>query len=357
MALAIITGSAGLVGAAASRRLAERGFEVWGIDNDLRRMFFGDEASTRRTRERLEATLPGYEHFDVDVRDRDAIDGIFRAAGRRIEVVLHAAAQPSHDWAASDPHTDFTVNANGTLAVLEAVRAHAPDATVLFISTNKVYGDAPNQLPLVELATRWDLEPQHPLWEGMPETVSIDRRQHSPFGVSKTAADLIVQEYGRYFELRTVVFRAGCLTGPEHAGAELHGFLAYLMKCTATRRPYTVFGYGGKQVRDNIHCSDLLSACEEVIRDPRGGAVYNLGGGRATSASLLEAIDLCQEIAGEELDWSYDERHRRGDHKWWISDVAAFRADYPDWRAEVGLRSMLEEIHAANRRRWLTEAS
>jgi CDP-paratose 2-epimerase len=356
MSIAVITGSAGLVGSEAVRRFHELGYDVWGIDNDLRRRFFGAEASTRPMAERLVAELPRYRHHDHDVRDRGAIAALFEQGGGAIEVVIHAAAQPSHDWAATDPFTDFSVNAEGTLVVLEAVREHSPDASFLFLSTNKVYGDRVNALPLEELATRWELPEDHAYHPGIPESFPIDGSLHSLFGVSKASADLMVQEYGRYFGLRTVCFRAGCLTGPGHAGAELHGFLAYLVKCAVSGSPYRVFGHLGKQVRDNIHSADLVAAFELVVKRPPCGAVYNIGGGRHSHCSMLEAIELVQEISGRELAWSYSEESRQGDHRWWISDLAAFRRDYPEWTMRHDLESILREIHDAHAAAWSAAA-
>jgi CDP-paratose 2-epimerase len=274
-----------------------------------------------------------------------------------IELIVHTAAQPSHDWAASDPQTDFTVNANGTLNLLQAARTHTPDATFVFTSTNKVYGDTPNFLPLVEHELRLELPADHEYHRGIPTSMSIDHCTHSLFGVSKVAADLAVQEYGRYFDMPTVCFRGGCLTGPQHAGAQLHGFLAYLMKCTVTGTPYTVFGYGGKQVRDNIHAHDVVRAFHAFHRQPRAAAVYNLGGGRDSNVSMLEAIDLCQQIAGRELSWELSETNRIGDHRWWISDLGAFRADYPEWELTFGIREVLEDIHGRNLEHWQQAAA
>ena len=263
--------------------------------------------------------------------------------------MVHTASQPSHDWAARDPQTDFSVNANGTLNLLEAARNFCPEAAFVFISTNKVYGDRPNHLPLRELPKRWEIEAGHEYEPGIPESMSIDCTQHSLFGVSKAAADLLVQEYGRYFDMPTVAFRGGCLTGPAHAGAELHGFLSYLMICTVTGRSYRVFGYKGKQVRDNIHSSDLVEACAEFIRAPRAGEVYNIGGGRSSNCSILEAIELCEEISGRQLNWRYEEANRRGDHIWWVSDVRKFQSHYPAWKIRYGLRGTLEGIYRAVR--------
>ena len=355
MSTIVVTGSGGLVGSETARRFHDLGWDVVGLDNDMRARFFGAEASTRWMSEHLARELGRYRHEEVDVRDAGAVERIFRRAGRDVELVVHAAAQPSHDWAAREPVIDFEVNAVGTLVVLEAVRKHAPEATFIFLSTNKVYGDTPNRLPLVELETRWELPEEHEWYGGIPETMTIDRSTHSLFGVSKAAADLLVQEYGRYFGLATACFRGGPLTGPGHSGTELHGFLAYLMKCTATGTLYRVYGYGGKQVRDNIHSADLVAAFEHVAAKPPRAAVYNIGGGRDINCSVLEAIELCQRIAGRTLDWSYVEQNRIGDHIWWIGDTSAFRAEYPEWRLRYDVEAILEEILELNRDRWLGE--
>src|SRR5687768_9371549 len=331
MSIALGTGSAGLIGSEATRHFGSLGMNVVGVDNDMRRRFFGDEASTIWQRRQLEAELgPGYQHVDLDIRDQAAIDRLFRRFGSEIALVTHTAAQPSHDWAAKDPHTDFSVNALGTLNLLEATRQHAPDAVFIFTSTNKVYGDAPNRLPLVELEKRWEIAPDHTYAGGIREDLSIDQSLHSLFGASKVAADVLVQEYGRYFGMRTACFRGGCLTGPNHSGTALHGFLSYLMKCVCTGQPYTVYGYKGKQVRDNIHSTDLVTAFHHVYRAPRSGEVYNIGGSRHSNCSMMEAIALCQEIAGREMSWKYQEQHRVGDHIWYVSDLGRFQSQYPE---------------------------
>lgn len=353
--VAVITGSSGLVGSEAAKRLHALGYDVWGIDNDMRSVFFGKEASTTWMRRRLVKELPNYRHFDFDIRDRSAIDQLFSEGGRHITAVIHAASQPSHDWAANDPHTDFTVNAVATLNLLEATRLYSPEASFVFLSTNKVYGDSSNRLAFTEKETRFELPENHQYHSGIPETFPIDSSTHSLFGVSKASGDLLVQEYGRYFGLATACFRGGCLTGPGHSGTELHGFLAYLMKCVATGKPYTVFGYGGKQVRDNIHSGDLIAAIECFVRKPRSGAVYNIGGGRESNCSMLEAIDLCQEIAGRELNWTYRNEARIGDHIWWISDLARFTEDYPEWQLTRDVSTILKEIYETNVERWQRE--
>ncbi len=352
MSVAIVTGASGLVGSNAVRMLAGRGLTVAGIDNDFRARFFGPEATTMWNRRQLEREVPRYEHHALDIRDADAVGGVFRRFGSDISLVVHAAGQPSHDWAARDPVTDFTINANGTLVLLESTRVHAPDAVFVFTSTNKVYGDSPNRLPLVEQDTRWALDPAHPFAvHGIDETLSIDRSLHSVFGASKVAADVLVQEYGRYFGLRSACFRCGCVTGPEHAGAELHGFLAYLVRCTLTGRPYTVFGYQGKQVRDNIHADDLVGAMWRFFEAPRVGEVYNIGGGPDANCSMLEAIGMVQDIAGRALDWTYSDGARAGDHIWWVSDLRRFMNHYPGWQIQFDLERTVRGIVDAQRAR------
>jgi CDP-paratose 2-epimerase len=280
------------------------------------------------------------------------VDRLFADVASDLELIVHTAAQPSHDWAASAPKVDFTVNANGTLNLLEATRRHKPEATFVFTSTNKVYGDRPNFLPLEDRGERLELPEGHHWHGGIGTDMSIDTCTHSLFGVSKAAADLLVQEYGRYFGMPTVCFRGGCLTGPQHAGAQLHGFLAYLMRCTVAGEPYTVFGYDGKQVRDNIHCRDVVRAFEAFHRSPRAAAVYNLGGGREANVSMLEAIAMCERISGRRLEWTLSDQARIGDHRWWISDLSAFRADHPEWALTRGIEDTLQEIHDANVDRW-----
>jgi CDP-paratose 2-epimerase len=322
------------------------------MDNDMRAYFFGAEGSVAWNTRQLTASLARFQHKDVDIRDEAEVGKIFRDLGRRIELVVHCAAQPSHDWAAREPQTDFSVNANGTLTLLEATRAHCPEAVFIFTSTNKVYGDAPNALPLVESAKRWELDPAHRWSEhGIDESMSLDQTRHSLFGASKVAADILVQEYGRYFGMRTVTFRGGCLTGPAHSGAELHGFLAYLVRCAVMNRPYTIFGYKGKQVRDNIHSSDLVRCFWSFFQSPKCGAVYNLGGSRHSNCSVLEAIDLIEELSGRRVPFTITDVPRVGDHIWWISDVRAFQRDYPDWHYQYDLRTTLREmIEAATER-------
>ena len=347
MSIALVTGSAGLIGSETCRRFSKEGFTIVGIDNDMRAEFFGAAASTASTRQQLESELEGYTHHGIDIRDASALQALFSRYGKAIQIVVHTAAQPSHDWAARAPLVDFGVNALGTLHLLEAAREHCPEAVFIFTSTNKVYGDCPNRLPLEERDKRWEIASGHPFEKGIDETMSIDRNQHSLFGASKLAADVLVQEYGHYFGMKTVCFRGGCLTGPAHAGAELHGFLAYLMKCAVNGTPYRVFGYGAKQVRDNIHSFDLVSAFWEFFKAPRSGEVYNIGGSRHSNCSMLEAIEWCEKLSGRKLDWHYQRDNRIGDHIWYISDVRRFQSHYPNWKYQYALPQILEELHAA----------
>ena len=336
----------------------QSGYDVVGVENDMRAGFFGPTASTAPTTKRLLGDYPGlFRSLELDIRDADGVTRVVREHARDLALLIHAAAQPSHDWAASDAQTDFGVNANGTMNLLEAVRHHAPEATFIFMSTNKVYGDHPNRLPLYETETRLELPDDHAYFGGIDTSMSIDHCTHSLFGVSKVAADLMVQEYGRYFGMPTVCFRGGCLTGPAHAGAKLHGFLSYLMKCTVTGDPYTIFGYGGKQVRDNIHSADVVRAFDAFHRSPKCAAVYNLGGGRASNVSMLEAIALCERIAGRKLDYELSDHARIGDHRWYVSDFSDFEREYPEFRLEYGIEAVLREIHDVNVDQWTAVAA
>ena len=352
MPTVIVTGSGGLIGSESVAHFIRAGFDVIGIENDMRARFFGPEGSTARTTQRLLDEYPDFRSEELDIRDGEGVRRLFESVKADLELVIHTAAQPSHDWAAQDPHTDFGVNAVGTLNLLEAVRHVKPDATFIFTSTNKVYGDRPNFLPLEDTGMRLDLPRDHRYFGGIDTSMSIDGCMHSIFGVSKAAADLMVQEYGRYFQIPTVCFRGGCLTGPSHAGAKLHGFLSYLMRCTVTGERYTVFGYDGKQVRDNIHSNDVVSAFEAFHRAPRIAAIYNLGGGRASNCSMREAIAACERIAGRELDWELSDQARMGDHRWWISDLSEWERDYPDWELRYDLEATLREIHDHNVEFW-----
>jgi CDP-paratose 2-epimerase len=348
MDLAVVTGSAGLVGSAAVRLLARSGFRVAGIDNDMRAVFFGEEASTDWKRRELEESIPGYTHHAVDVRDRASLERIFSTYGADIRCVVHTAGQPSHDWAAREPETDFEVNARATLLMLEQTRRHCPKAAFVFTSTSKVYGDGPNELPMVERETRWEIDPAHRFAaHGIDETMSVDRTKHSLLGASKLAADILVQEYGRYFGLDTVCFRPGCITGPDHAGTHLHGFLSYLVKCAVTGTEYPIVGYLGKQVRDNIHADDLACMFLRYIRHPRRGEVYNAGGGRHIHCSIREAIELTERIVGRRMRTRYVEQNRNGDHIWYVSDTRRFQEHYPGWQHGYDLERLLVEITEA----------
>lgn len=343
---ALVTGSAGLIGSEAVKFFAEKGFDVVGIDNNMRSYFFGDEASTDWNRQKLEELLKDkYTHYKADIRDNDAIGEIFKK--HKFDVIIHTAAQPSHDWAAREPMTDFSVNATGTLVMLENMRQHCPEAVFIFTSTNKVYGDTPNRLPLVELEKRWELPEDHKFFKGIDESMSIDQTKHSIFGASKVAADVMVQEYGKYFGFKTAIFRGGCLTGPSHSGAELHGFLAYLIKCINSGKKYTIFGYKGKQVRDNIHSHDLVNAFWHFVQNPRSGEVYNIGGARNSNISMLEAIEKIEKILGKKANYELSDENRIGDHMWYVSDVSKFKEHYPDWDFEYDIDAILEEMCAA----------
>jgi len=352
MSVAIVTGSSGLIGSETTRFLHDKGMHVVGIDNNMRKYFFGEDGSVEWNTKKLTASLKNFTHVDADIRDFDGMRKIFARYGKDLQLVVHTAAQPSHDWAAREPFTDFSINAGGTLNVLECLRQEAPGAVLIFTSTNKVYGDTPNRLPLVEKDRRWEVDQKHPFFKhGIDETMSIDQSKHSVFGVNKAAADLLVQEYGVNFGLKTACFRGGCLTGPAHSAAELHGFLAYLVKCAVTGRPYTIYGYKGKQVRDNIHSSDLVSAFWHYFNNPRPGAVYNMGGSRHSNCSVLEAADMVAELSGRKLNYTISDQARTGDHIWWISDVRKFQKDYPGWQFKYSIKDILQEIVAAAQER------
>ena len=352
MKIALITGSGGLIGSEAVSFFADKFDLVAGIDNNLRQYFFGKEASTDWNRNRLSERFSNYRDHSVDIRNYSDLEEIFKEYGTDISLIVHTAAQPSHDWAAKEPLTDFSVNATGTMNLLELTRLHCPEAVFIFTSTNKVYGDNPNLLPLVELESRWEIDTRHPYFEkGIDEQMSIDHSKHSVFGASKVAADIMVQEYGRYFNMRTGVFRGGCLTGPNHSGAQLHGFLAYLMKCAITGNHYTIFGYKGKQVRDNIHSFDLVNMFWQYYQAPRFGEVYNAGGSRFSNCSMLEAITMCEEITGNKLSFSYTDNNRIGDHIWYISDVSKFQSHYPEWEFTYGIKETLVEMYYSLKKR------
>lgn len=346
MNIALVTGSAGLIGSESVAFFSDKFDLVVGIDNNMRQYFFGAEGSTEWNRNRLIEAYSNYTHRPADIREVSQLEPIFKEFGADIKLIIHAAAQPSHDWAAREPFTDFTVNANGTLNMLEMTRLHAPEAVFIFTSTNKVYGDNPNYLPLIESETRWEIDENHPYFkDGIDEYMSIDHTKHSLFGASKVAADVLVQEYGRYFGMKTAVFRGGCLTGPNHSGAQLHGFLSYLMKCAITGTQYTIFGYKGKQVRDNIHSYDLVNMFWHFYQNPRAGEVYNAGGGRHANCSMLEAIKVCEQISGNTMNYTYSDTNRVGDHIWYISNLNKFKEHYPGWNWSYDLDQTLVQIH------------
>lgn len=338
----LVTGSGGLIGSESVRFFCNNGFSVVGVDNNMRAQFFGKEASTEWNSNILKRNFKNYKHFVADIRDEKKINKIF--SKETYDLIIHCAAQPSHDWAAKDPVTDFTVNANGTLNLLENFRKFSPDAVFIFMSTNKVYGDTPNTLPLIEEDKRFELPKQHKYHIGIDESMSLDNSKHSLMGVSKTAADLLTQEYGKYFGLKTTIFRGGCLTGPAHSGAELHGFLAYLAKCILTKRKYSIFGYKGKQVRDNIHSYDLVNAFYHVFLKPRVGEVYNIGGSRHSNVSMLEAIGKIEKITKKKANIEYVDQNRIGDHMWYISDVSKFKRHYPEWNFKYDIDMILKDV-------------
>jgi len=353
VSLVVVTGSGGLIGSSAVRHFAGLGLDVIGIDNDMRAYFFGPDGSTAWNVQTLRDELGRhYRHESLDIRDRDGLSALFRAVGADITLVVHTAAQPSHDWAAKEPWTDFDINAVGTLNMLEVTRLHAPDAVFIYTSTNKVYGDTPNSLPLIELDTRWEIAADHAFHDGITEDMSIDRSLHSVFGAAKVAGDVMVQEYGRYFDIPTACFRGGTLTGPSHSAAELHGFLGYVMRCAMERRTYTVFGYKGKQVRDAIHSNDVVSAFEAFWRAPRIAEVYNMGGGRHSNCSNLEAFAIAADITGTEMTTEYVDENRIGDHIWWIGSNARFADHFPNWGLTYDVPAIMREIYESNVDRW-----
>lgn len=353
MNIALITGSSGLIGGESVEFFASKFDTVIGIDNNLRSYFFGDEGSTEWNKNRLKEKHQNFTDISCDIRDYNELKKIFELYHSDIKLVVHTAAQPSHDWATKEPLTDFGVNATGTLNMLELTRLYCPNAVFIFTSTNKVYGDTPNFLPLVELGTRWEIDNLHPFYKnGIDETMSIDNSKHSVFGASKVAADIMVQEYGKYFGMKTGIFRGGCLTGPNHSGAQLHGFLAYLMKCAITGTHYHVFGYRGKQVRDNIHSYDLVNMFWHFYQNPKEGEVYNAGGGRYANCSMQEAITLCEKISGNKMNYSLSDDNRIGDHIWYISDVSKFKSHFPNWNYKFNLEETLVEMYQNMIRRY-----
>lgn len=340
----LVTGSSGLIGSEIVRHFDALGFKVFGLDNNMRADFFGKNGDTRWNQMRLEKTCRNFEHLEIDIRDRGAVLQMMEVV--KPDYIAHTAAQPSHDLAASRPFDDFDVNAVGTLNLLEAARQYCPESPFTHLSTNKVYGDAPNNLNLVEKETRWDYADIE-YYNGIKEDFTIDQSKHSLFGASKVAADIMVQEYGRYFNMPTCVLRGGCLTGPNHSGVELHGFLSYLLKVNITKGEYTIFGYKGKQVRDNIHSYDVARFIEEFFKNPRAAEVYNIGGGRDNSISILEAFKLAEDVTGNRMNYKYSDKNRSGDHMCYISDLSKMKAHYPNWDITLGLRETFEEIAEA----------
>jgi CDP-paratose 2-epimerase len=337
----LVTGSSGLIGSEAVAFFDELGFPVTGIDNNMRADFFGPQGDTTENRRRLQERFPKFKHVELDIRDRQKVDQLVETG--RFELIIHAAAQPSHDLAAKRPFDDFDVNAGGTLNLLEACRRHTPEAVFILMSTNKVYGDGPNHIPLCELETRWDYaDPQYE--HGIAESFSVDRTLHSLFGASKLAGDVIAQEYGKYFGMKTGIFRGGCLTGPHHAGVELHGFLNYLVMTALKEKPYTIFGYKGKQVRDQIHSHDVINAFWQFAQNPRPGEVYNLGGGKQNAASLLECVDMIEQVSGKKPKLTYQDQNRIGDHICYYSDLRKLQSHFPEWKLTYSLPQIVEQM-------------
>ncbi len=341
---ALITGSDGLVGSESVRYFSKLGFEIIGIDNNSRKKFFGEEASVLQNRHQLKQQIPQYNHLNLDITGNQ-VKQVFEKYGNNIKLIIHAAAQPSHDWAATNPFLDFNVNAYGTLNLLENTRNYCKDAVFIFTSTNKVYGDNPNKIDYVEKEKRYSPIKGSPYKDGFDEQFSIDNTMHSLFGASKLSADIITQEYGKYFGMKTVAFRGGCLTGGGHAGTMLHGFLSYLVKCVESDTKYNIFGYKGKQVRDNIHSLDLVNCFNEFYNDPKSGEVYNIGGGNYSNCSMLEAIDIAENIVSKKLRYEYIDEPRKGDHKWYISDISKFKKDYPNWKISLNIEDIILDIY------------
>lgn len=344
MSLAIITGSTGLVGSETVNFFHDKGFNVIGIDNNLRKFFFGKSSSTNWIKTKLIKRNKNFENFNIDIRNFKGLEKIFKKYRKRISVIIHCAAQPSHDYGKNFPFLDFNINATGTLNLLELTKKFCPDAPFIFMSTNKVYGDNPNNLKIHEQKTRWELKKTDKNYKGIKENFSIDNATHSFFGVSKTYADLIVQEYGKNIGLKTVCFRGGCITGPNHSGASLHGFLSYLVKSSLSQRKYNLIGYKGKQVRDNLHSNDLVSCFWEFYKKPRAGEVYNMGGGRHSNCSITEALDLTEKIANVKIKRKIIKTPRVGDHIWYISDTSKFKKHYPKWKQKYNTKKIIEEL-------------
>ncbi len=344
MSVALITGSCGLVGSESSFYFAKKGFEIIGIDNNARRFFFGKDGDITWIKSKLKRNIKKYHHHNTDIRNYKALEKIFKKHNQKISLIIHCAAQPSHDWAKNKAFIDFDINARGTLNLLELTKNYCPNAPFIFMSTNKVYGDNPNFLPLVEKSTRWELRPSHKFKNGIDESMSLDHCTHSFFGTSKVYADVIVQEYGRNLGLKTVCFRAGCITGPNHSGAKLHGFLSYLVKASLKSNKYTLIGYKGKQVRDNIHSNDLVNCFWEFYKKPKSGEVYNAGGGRFSNCSIIEALNFVEKKTGKKIKRKILKDNRVGDHIWYVSNMKKFKKDYPNWRQKHSTKKILTEL-------------
>ena len=344
MSIVIITGSSGLVGSEAVNFFSKKGFDVFGIDNNLRKFFFGKDGSTLWVKNKLLKSNKRFKNFSIDIRNFNSLDKIFKKYSKNIALIIHCAAQPSHDYGKSYPKIDFNVNATGTLNLLELTKKHCPEAPFIFMSTNKVYGDNPNKLKIVEKKTRWEIKKTDKYYKGIDEQFSIDDCTHSFFGVSKTYADLIVQEYGKNVGLKTVCFRAGCITGPNHSGAKLHGFLSYLVKASLNKKKYSLIGYKGKQVRDNIHSNDLVNCFWEFYKKPKKGEIYNIGGGRYSNCSIIEALNLVEKMTNISIKRDFIKKPRVGDHIWYISNFNKFKKHYPDWKQKYNTKKILEEI-------------
>jgi CDP-paratose 2-epimerase len=344
MSIALITGSCGLVGSESSIFFSKKGFDIIGIDNNARKFFFGKDGDISWIKTKLKKNLKKYKHYDTDIRNYDALEKIFLKYKKNIKLIIHAAAQPSHDWAKNKPIIDFDINAKGTLNLLELTKLYCPEAPFIFMSTNKVYGDNPNKLPLIETKSRWEIKNAHKYKVGIDESMSIDNCTHSFFGASKAYADIIVQEYGKNVGLKTTCFRAGCITGPNHSGAKLHGFLSYLVKASLKIKKYSLIGYKGKQVRDNIHSSDLVNCFWEFYKKPSRGKIYNAGGGRFSNCSILEALNIVEENAGITVKKNVLRANRIGDHIWYISSMKKFKKDYPKWKQKYSTKKIINEL-------------
>ena len=344
MALVLITGSCGLVGSESSVFFSEKGFEILGIDNNSRRSFFGKDGDINWVKKKLKKNIKNYKHFGIDIRDYKGLEKIFKKYKKKIKLIIHSAAQPSHDWAKTNIFKDFDINAKGTINLLELTKKYCYDAPFIFMSTNKVYGDNPNKLPLIEKKTRWEIKSGHVYQKGITENMSIDNCIHSFFGASKSYADLAVQEYGRNVGLKTACFRAGCITGPNHSGAKLHGFLSYLVKSALEKKQYTLIGYKGKQVRDNIHSNDLVNCFWQFYNKPRVGEIYNIGGGRKSNCSIIEALNIIERATNIKIKKIFKKQNRVGDHIWYISNMKKFKKHYPKWKQNFSTNKIVEEL-------------